>query len=136
MNVFRTLGVKVKLALMNVWLALQESAFMVAFRSEFSRRADAAKISFGHVGSLAVGLVLVIVGGYVALTVLAQLLPTWAGSVKNISQNFSTADWGNVVANSLGSPLSIVISLGGMFAFLGLVFGGIAVGNYLHKGGV
>ena len=84
-------------------------------------RADLAAVSFGHLGTIALTVVIVILGAYIAITVIASLLPTFASAVKNISGNFSTADWGNDTANSLGPIFGLIISLLGMFAIVGLV---------------
>lgn len=75
-----------------------------------------------NVGTYALAIVGIILGAYVGIQVVASLLPTWAGGVASISENFSTAEWGDATANSLGPVMALVISLVGMFALAGLVF--------------
>lgn len=75
-----------------------------------------------NVGKMGIGIAGVIVAAVVALILLSTLAPTFFSSVKNLSTNFSTADTGNATANSLGSVFSLLISLGGIFALVGLAF--------------
>lgn len=75
-----------------------------------------------HIQDVALTVTVVVVGAIVGLIVLATLFPTYGGSVKNLSTNFTNQDWGNATANSLGPIFGLLISLAGMFAIVGLVF--------------
>jgi hypothetical protein len=83
---------------------------------------DQAAASFAGIGALALTVAAVIVGAVVALILISTLFPTYAGAVKNLSQNVTTADFGNTTANSLGPVFGLLISLGGLFAIVGLAF--------------
>ena len=85
---------------------------------------------FKQIGTMALGVAAVIIGAVVALTLISQLFPTYAGAVASISENVSTAEWGDATANSLGPVFALVVSLGGLFAIIGLVF----LGYQLRKG--
>jgi hypothetical protein len=76
--------------------------------------------NFQSLGKAALGIVAVIIAAYLAVIVISNLLPTYAGGVSSISENVSTAEWGDPTADSLGPVFAMVISLGGMFALVGL----------------
>lgn len=81
-----------------------------------------ASSSWHDIGRYALVVAAVIIGAVVALTLISNLFPTYSGAVANISTNVSTANWGNSVANGLGPTFGLLVSLGGLFAILGLVF--------------
>jgi hypothetical protein len=99
------------------------------------RNADSGFADVGHLATIALTIVVVILGAYVAITVLASLIAPFASAVKNISANFTTADWGNTTANSLGPIFGLVISLLGMFAIVGLVLYSMNFKSYRGGGG-
>lgn len=61
----------------------------------------------------------------VIIQIMAALLPTYAPAVNNLSTNFTTQNWGNATANSLGPIFGLITSLGGEFAFIGVGIVGI-----------
>lgn len=75
-----------------------------------------------NIGGYALAIVGVILAAYVGVQVISSLLPTYASGISSISENFTTADWGDATANSLGPVLALVISLVGMFGLAGVVF--------------
>jgi hypothetical protein len=81
---------------------------------------DGANLS--SIGGFALTIAAVIVGAVVALILISTLFPTYSGAVKNLSSNVTTADWGNTTANALGPVFGLLISLGGLFAIVGLAF--------------
>lgn len=79
----------------------------------------------GHVNtviSLVVLVLVAIIGAVILLGVLSNQLPAFGSNVKNVTQNYSTIDWGNPTVNGVTPSLAILIALGGAFAILGLVF--------------
>lgn len=65
----------------------------------------------------------VIVGAVVALNVLAALAPTWFASTKDLGENFTNADVGDVTANNIANTVfPLIIGLLGVFALAGLAF--------------
>jgi hypothetical protein len=80
------------------------------------------KANVSSIGTLALGIVVIIVGAVVGLIVLSTLFPTYSGAVANLSENVTTADWGNETANALGPVFGLLIALGGLFAIIGLAF--------------
>jgi hypothetical protein len=83
--------------------------------------------NFQALGKAALGIVAVIIAAYLAVIVISNLLPTYSSGVSSISENVSTADWGDDTANSLGPVFAMVISLGGMFALVGLALAAFAL---------
>lgn len=81
---------------------------------------DSAALS--NIGVMALTVVGVIIGAVVSLLILAELMPTYSGAVANISDNFTSADWGDQTANSISPIFGLVVSLGGLFAIVGLAF--------------
>lgn len=110
-------------------------ARMRAAGSRNGRASDAGFVDVSSALSLAVLVAVVIVGAVVALQVLSNLFPTYAGAVANLSTNMSTANWGNTTANSLGPIFGLLISLAGIFAVLGLVFIAVEVRHLFGGGG-
>lgn len=97
------------------------------------RMDDAGAVSLSSLGGFALSIVAVVIGAVVALVVIASLFPTYAGAVKNLSQNVTNADFGNATANSLLSPFALLISLGGLFAIVGLAFLAYSIKGPHHK---
>lgn len=83
-------------------------------------RDDSANLA--NIGAFALSIAAIIIGAVVALILLSTLFPTYSGSVKNLSSNVTTADWGNPTANALGPVFGLLIALGGLFAIVGLAF--------------
>lgn len=98
------------------------------------RENDAAIVDLSHTLSYALVVVAIIIGVVVALAVLAALFPVYSGSVSNLSANFTTTNWGNSTANSISPIFSLVISLVGMFAIVGLAFAAYELYKGGHKG--
>lgn len=92
---------------------------------------DEAAAGLAGIGTMALGIAGTIVGAVVALSLVAALFPTYASSVGSISENVTDADWGDPTANTLGPVFAMLVSLGGLFAIIGLVF----VGYKLRKSG-
>lgn len=85
-------------------------------------RNDVAAANLSSIGAAAIGVAAVIVGAVVALILMANLSDDYAGAVKNISDNVSTADWGDTTANGIAPTFGMLLSLGGLFALVGLAF--------------
>lgn len=73
-----------------------------------------------------------IIGGVVALKILASVTPTYAESAASISENVSTADWGDDTANDIAPTFGMVLSLSALFGLVALAIGAVVVG---HKKG-
>lgn len=91
---------------------------------------DEAAVSLGAIGAVAMGTAAVIIGAVVTLILLANLFPSYSGAVGNLSDNLTTADWGDETANGISPTFAMLVSLGGLFAIVGLVF----VAYKLHRG--
>lgn len=84
----------------------------------------------------AAGFVLgVVITAVLAIIILSALAPVYIPAVKNLSQNVSTGDFGNATANSLTGVFSLIISLFGLFALVGLAAVALVV-HYKKKGGI
>lgn len=70
----------------------------------------------------ALGLVAIVVGVILAISVLAALAPTFFSSVKNLTTAFATPDTGSTLANTILGVISFVIPLVLVFGFVGLIF--------------
>lgn len=106
---------------------LGEGTKNVLRRLAENRRDDAANTSLAGIGAIALSIVAVIISAVVGLVILSKLFPTYSGAAANLSTNMSSADWGDPTANSLGPVFAMVVSLGALFAVVGLVFGIYAV---------
>lgn len=74
------------------------------------------------IGASALMVVGIVLGAVVSLLILAELMPTYSSAVGNISENFTTADWGDATANSISPIFGLVVAIGGLFAIVGLAF--------------
>lgn len=94
-----------------------------------ARMNDGGFIDVGHWVLSGLVVLLAIPAAIILLTVITQimaaLLPTYAPAVNNLSTNFTTQNWGNATANSLGPIFGLITSLGGEFAFIGVGIIGI-----------
>lgn len=86
--------------------------------------------NLGAIGAVALSVAAVIVGAVVSLILLSNLFPAYSGAVGNLSENMTTADWGDPTANSIAPTFGMLIALGGLFAIVGLAF----VAYKLRKG--
>ncbi|MHB8586448.1 MAG: hypothetical protein ACYDDF_11525 [Thermoplasmatota archaeon] len=96
----------------------------------------AATGGFDSINTVAFVIAVVIVIAVVGLTLLNSLFPTYSGSVRGLSKNMSVADWGNPTANNLDSVFSLLISLGGIFAIVAIVFFTYSYVQKHNKGGL
>jgi hypothetical protein len=75
------------------------------------------------------GIAFLIIGAVVTVLVVATLTPTYVSAVANATTAVSTADFGNALVNSLTSPMSLLIGIGGLFGIVLLILGAIALGR-------
>lgn len=78
--------------------------------------------NFGQIGQNALVVVGIVIGAVVLIILIATLFPTYSGAVKNLTSNVTNADFGNGTTNALLPVFALVISLGGLFAIVGLIF--------------
>lgn len=90
---------------------------------------DDANLS--NIGTMAMGVAAVIIAAVVALILVSNLFSTYSGAVGNLSENVTAADWGDATANGISPVFGMLISLGGLFAIVALVFAAFK----LRKGG-
>lgn len=83
---------------------------------------DTAATSLSGIGAVALSVAAVIIGAVVSLILLSALFPSYSGAVGNLSENVSTADWGDDTANSISPVFGMLVALGGLFAVIGLAF--------------
>lgn len=105
------------------------------FHTTFHKE-DEAAMNVSSIATIAIALVVIVLASYIAVAVLAALIAPYASNIKNLSANFTSADWGNETANSLGTVVGLIVSLGGMLAFLGLAIWAIFhyLGGQKHSG--
>lgn len=85
-------------------------------------RSNLNTMSLQSIGTKALGIAAIVLGVVVGVVILSNLFPTYSGAVGNLSTAVSDADWGDATANSLGPVFALLVSLGGMFAIIGLAF--------------
>ena len=72
------------------------------------------------------GIATVIVGAVVAIALVAALAPTFFDSLRDVNENFSTADTGDTTANSIANTVfPILIALAGLFGLVGIVLAAV-----------
>lgn len=98
------------------------AALIVPKSSKKDRMNDAAAGSFEGMAGAAFTIAAVIVGAVVALILISTLFPTYAGAAKNLTTNVTNADFGNATTNGLLPVFALLISLGALFAIVGLAF--------------
>lgn len=98
----------------------KHSARFAGLRERRFQTNDEADLS--NIGGVAMAVAAIIIAAVVTLTLLSNLFPTYSASVASISENVSTADWGDETANGIGPVFAMLVSLGGLFAIVGLVF--------------
>lgn len=106
------------LALLGSYLGV-ENARVNAHRRAMLR--DSANVSIASVGTIALSVIGIILAAVIGLRVLAALFPTYTSSVASISENFTTADWGETTANDISPIFATVVALVGMIAVVGIV---------------
>lgn len=110
-------------AILGLYLAPSgpENTLANAYRRAKLRQDDRAVSTIAGIGTAIMGIIVVIIVAVVGMRVIAALFPTYSGSVSNISENFTTADWGDTTANSISPIFALVVALVGLIALVGLV---------------
>lgn len=95
------------------------------------RQNDNAASGIAGLGMAGLTIAGVIIGAVVIVSILAALLPNFAGSMRSIVENMTTLDLGDETANSIAPVLGTLVAFAGLFAIVALVIAAVQ----LRRGG-
>lgn len=82
---------------------------------------DRAASGVYALGAIALTIIGVILGAVIGMKVISQLLPGYASDTKNVTENLTTADFGDATANSIADVFGMVVGIAAVVAIVGLV---------------
>lgn len=90
---------------------------------------DEGIFDLGAILTLAAGAIVAIITVIIVLNVLSTGTPQIASATNNITENVSTADWGDSTANAVAPSLGTIIAIGALFMVVVLAVGAFFVGR-------
>jgi predicted membrane-bound spermidine synthase len=106
------------------------------YRASNSLTNDDARFSVTALLSVALAIVGVIIGAQIGMRLLSTMAPGFISDGANLSENISTADYGDPLANSLAPNFGLLISLAILFALVGLAFAVVFIYKSSRGGGL